>query len=103
MTKRPGPIYQSILRKLKEGLSPTKLVLADESHLHATHRWVRENALTPETHFRAYIVSPQFEGKSLVARHKMCYALVSSELKEQGLHALALDTKTPQEDAEKEG
>ncbi len=43
------------------------------------------------------VVADAFKGKSLVARHRMVYALLDEELKEKGVHALALKTKTPDE------
>lgn len=55
------------------------------------------------THLRATprprsveIVSEAFQGKPLVARHRLVYTLLKEEL-DAGLHALALKTKTPSE------
>lgn len=42
------------------------------------------------------IVSEAFQGKPLVARHRLVYTLLKEEL-DAGLHALALKTKTPSE------
>ena len=42
------------------------------------------------------IVSEAFEGKKLVARHRMVYALVQEEL-DAGLHALSMKLHTPGE------
>jgi len=42
------------------------------------------------------VVSAHFEGKMPVARHRMVYALLDTEIKD-GLHALSLKTKTPAE------
>jgi stress-induced morphogen len=36
---------------------------ADESHLHAGHRFVKESGITQETHFKVFVVSQAFEGK----------------------------------------
>jgi BolA protein len=41
------------------------------------------------------LVTSQFEGKNLVAQHRMVYGLFEEELK-QSIHALALQTFTPQ-------
>lgn len=41
-------------------------------------------------------VSEAFEGKTPVARHRLVYNALGGELK-QGLHALALKTRTPRE------
>jgi BolA-like protein 1 len=45
---------------------------------------------------RVEVVSTNFEGKSLVQRHKSIYALLDDELN-SGLHALSLKVKTPKE------
>jgi len=45
-------------------------------------------------HLEARIVSQAFEGKSLVARHRMVYDALQEELKGP-IHALALKTSTP--------
>jgi BolA-like protein 1 len=42
------------------------------------------------------VVSDAFAGKPLVQRHRQVYGLLSDEFA-AGLHALALDTKTPAE------
>lgn len=43
------------------------------------------------------IVSPEFAGKNQPARHRMVYKLLDEEIKEKGLHAIQLKTKTPEE------
>lgn len=46
------------------------------------------------THFEAVIVSPEFEGKSLLERHKLVYDALGDAMKER-IHALSLKTYTP--------
>lgn len=46
-------------------------------------------------HFQAVVISPSFEGKTMVEQHQMVYALFEAELKSGALHALALKTFTP--------
>ncbi len=48
------------------------------------------------THFEAVIVSPEFEGKSLLERHKLVYEVLGEAMKER-IHALSLKTYTPQQ------
>ena len=48
-------------------------------------------------HFEAYIVSPTFEGQSLIQRHRQVMAIVQTEIANDTLHALSLTTKTPAE------
>jgi len=58
------------------------------------------DSTSQETHFRVYITSDAFTGKSQPARHRMIYALLKDELaKAGGIHALQLKTKTTQEEA----
>ncbi|KAE8802160.1 sufE-like protein 1, chloroplastic/mitochondrial [Hordeum vulgare] len=49
-----------------------------------------------ETHFNARVVSKEFEGKSMLKRHRVVYDLLQDALK-SGLHALSIDAKTPSE------
>jgi acid stress-induced BolA-like protein IbaG/YrbA len=45
-------------------------------------------------HFEALVVSPDFEGKSLVERHQAVYAALGDTMRAQ-VHALTLKTLTP--------
>jgi stress-induced morphogen len=47
-------------------------------------------------HWKATIVSAAFNGKSLVARHRLVMAALADEMKGP-IHALTLDVKTPDE------
>lgn len=49
-----------------------------------------------QTHFAALVVSPDFAGKRLLARHQMVYRSLG-ELVGREIHALQLDTVTPEE------
>lgn len=82
-----------ITRTLEERIAPTRLDVEDESHRHAGHAGWREGG---ETHFRIDVVSPAFQGKSRVERHR----LVNDMLREafsRGLHALAIKARAPGE------
>ena len=83
----------AITKKLREAFSPESLEVQDESHLHEGHAGHRPGG---ETHFRVYIVSPAFSGKSRVERHRMINAALSAELA-GSVHALALQIKAPGE------
>lgn len=48
------------------------------------------------THFDALIVSTEFEGKSLIERHKLVYSVLGDAMKER-IHALSLKTFTPEQ------
>lgn len=47
-------------------------------------------------HFEAIIVSPEFEGKRLIARHQLVYKALGDRMREE-IHALSMKTLTPQE------
>lgn len=69
-------------------LQPTRLEVVDESAAHAGH--VGANAQGFGTHFRVRIASPQFAGKTRVARHRLVYDALQDFI-DQGLHALAIE------------
>ena len=82
-----------ITNKLSEAFSPESLDVSDESHLHEGHAGHRPGG---ETHFRVYIVSVAFEGKSRIERHRMINSALEAELKD-GVHALAIKAQAPGE------
>ncbi|KAL3643253.1 SufE-like protein 1, chloroplastic/mitochondrial [Castilleja foliolosa] len=79
---------------LGKKLSPLALEIEDVSYQHAGHAGVRGS--DGETHFNVKVVSQEFEGKSLVKRHRLIYGLLQDEL-QSGLHALSITAKTPAE------
>jgi BolA family transcriptional regulator, general stress-responsive regulator len=83
----------AITEKLREAFSPESLEVKDESHLHEGHAGHQPGG---ETHFRVYIVSQAFAGKSRVERHRMINAALAAELA-SSVHALALHIKAPGE------
>lgn len=46
-------------------------------------------------HIQVIIVSPEFEGTSLVEQHKIVYEIFSNEMKSNEIHALTLKTYSP--------
>ena len=48
-------------------------------------------------HFEATVVSPEFEGKSMVQQHQMVYKALGDRMQSGEIHALALRTMTPEE------
>ncbi|GBU09447.1 BolA family transcriptional regulator [Gammaproteobacteria bacterium] len=46
-------------------------------------------------HFDAVIVSPKFEGVSMLNQHKMIYAILGDKIKNNEVHALSLKTYSP--------
>ena len=84
-----------ITEKLTSAFSPQSLEVVDESHLHAGHAGWREGG---QTHYRVYIVSNAFEGKSRVDRHRMINVALAAELA-GSVHALAIHAAAPGEGA----
>src|SRR2546421_10024551 len=66
-----------ITRKLTEAFAPESVRVVDESHQHAGHAGHRPGG---ESHFRLYIVSEAFRGKSRLERHRMINAALAGEL-----------------------
>ncbi|KAI9087953.1 hypothetical protein K1719_030283 [Acacia pycnantha] len=88
-----------IRTKLQTALEATVLEVEDVSYQHAGHAAMKGTS-AQETHFNLKIVSPKFDGQSLVKRHRVVYDLLADEL-QSGLHALSIVAKTPQETSAK--
>ena len=48
-------------------------------------------------HWSAVVVSTEFEGKRLVARHQRVYATLGERIRNDEVHALSMKTLTPAE------
>jgi BolA protein len=88
-------VAATIESKLTAALQPTRVKVVDESELHKGHAGHRPGG---ESHFRVEIVSAAFEGQPRVTRQRRVYEILADEIK-AGVHALALKTLTPAEDA----
>jgi BolA protein len=78
--------------ELRERLAAVHVEVVDESHLHAGHVGARDGG----GHFRAVVVSMQFEGKALVQRQRLVYDALESAMGSE-IHALSMKTMTPAE------
>jgi len=88
-------VQDVITRKLAAAFRPESLQVDDESHLHQGHAGHRPGG---ETHYRVYIVSAAFVGKSRLERHRMVNAALSEQMS-GGVHALAIHAHAPGEAA----
>lgn len=88
------PVADTIRSKLTERFAPTRLEIADESHLHVGHPGARAEG---ETHFAVTIVAAVFAGQGRVARQRLVYQTLDEELA-TCVHALSLTTRAPDED-----
>ena len=77
---------------LRNALAPEALAVQDDSHLHAGHAGASEGR-----HFSVAITSARFEGLARIARHRLVYDALD-RLMTQGIHALAIDARTPRQD-----
>ena len=86
---------------LTEKFEPERLVVINESHLHAGHHHSGSDHHgafdgTGETHFRIRIVAQAFAGMSRIQRHRAVNELLKDEL-DGGLHAMAVEASAPGE------
>ena len=86
-------MQERIVARLTAALHPVALDVVDESDRHAGHAGAREGG---GTHYRVRVVSARFEGRSRVERHRLVHDLLKAEFAD-GLHALALAAKAPDE------
>jgi BolA protein len=94
LVKRGGMRTEDLITdKLTKAFAPESLNVVDESHQHEGHGGHRPGG---QTHFRVYIVSEAFRGKSRLERHRMINATLSGELR-GGVHALAVHAAAPGE------
>lgn len=87
-------VAERIEALLREGMQVDKVLLENESHMHA--------GPASESHFKLALISPDFEGMPKVRRHQMVYALVA-ELMQNPIHALAMHLYTPAEWSAQQG
>jgi BolA protein len=92
MTPLPASRRARIESLLRERLAALHVEVIDESHLHVGHAGAAGGA----GHFRAVVVSPAFEGKSLVERQRLVYGALA-EMMGPEIHALAVQTLTPEQ------
>lgn len=86
-------IQNAIENKIRSSLAPDYLEVLNESNNHNVPPG-------SESHFKLTIVCEDFNGKMLVARHRMINQLLKEEL-EGPVHALSMHTYTPTEWQEK--
>ena len=48
-------------------------------------------------HFEAVVVSSEFEGQSLIQRHRLVMATCTAEIQSDALHALSIKAYTPEQ------
>jgi BolA protein len=82
-------IRDTIEQKLVNAIPLAGLEVINESHMHNVPPG-------SESHFKVIIISDEFEGVRLIHRHQRINNILVDELK-NSIHALALQTLTPNE------
>lgn len=82
-----------IAERLQSALSPSRLAVSNDSHLHAGHMGDDGSG---ESHFSVEIESEAFAGQSRVARQRLVNAALADLLATR-IHALAIRARAPGE------
>lgn len=80
---------------LRAAFTPALLRIVDDSARHAGHAGAGPHG---ETHYSVLLVSESFRGISRVARSRVVHDALRAEFAD-GLHALSLTLRTPEEHA----
>jgi len=92
-TQKTGPVATEMLARLNSALSPTAIILTDDSEQHRGHGGYNPAG---ESHFTLRIESPDFTGKTRVQRQRVIYAALG-DLMESRIHALSIKATAPGE------
>ena len=88
MSALPSISAAAMEAALRARLAPTQLEVLDESGLHAGHAGA--NGTGFGTHFRVRIATPEFAGRTRIARHRLVYDALQDFI-DQGVHAIAIE------------
>ena len=88
-----GPVAAEIEKRLRAALSPTRLVVIDDSEKHRGHAG---HDARGESHFTVQIEAGVFVGQSRVGRHRLVNRALGDLLAER-VHALAIEARAPGE------
>jgi BolA protein len=86
------PITQEIEARLRQAIPVVALDLWDESEAHKGHAGAKGGG----GHFHLRLVSPVFEGKGRLARHRVVYDALQQWIPAR-IHALSIDARSPSE------
>ena len=81
-----------IERILSETFTPSKLLVRDQTHLHAGHAGARDG----KGHFAVDIVSEVFANSSRLERHRLIFDALG-DMMDRDIHALTITAQTPNE------
>ncbi|NQZ00198.1 MAG: BolA family transcriptional regulator [Bdellovibrionales bacterium] len=83
-----GPVEKIIAEKIEAKYKAVEMSLLNESHMHS--------GPATESHFKLFLVAPEFDGLSRVDRQRAVFDLLAEELAGP-VHALSLRLLTPAE------
>ncbi len=89
MTSERAARIESILTS---SFTPSKILVKDQSHLHAGHAGAQDG----RGHFAVTIVSEEFAGQSKIARHRMIFDALG-DMMQTDIHALSIKALTADE------
>ena len=81
-----------IEERLTEAFAPSKLLVKDQSHLHAGHAGAQDG----RGHYDVTIVAEAFAGKRPLERHRMIFDALGT-LMETDIHALRIHASAPEQ------
>jgi BolA family transcriptional regulator, general stress-responsive regulator len=93
-TKAKGPIEAEIIERLTAALSPTRLIVSNDSANHAGH--MGDNG-SGESHFSVEVECAAFAGLNRVARQRAVNTALGDLLSSGRVHALAIKAVVPDE------
>ena len=82
-------VHESITTKLRTSFEPEHLEVINESSNHNVPKGA-------ETHFKVIVIAGGFAGKPPLARHRLVNDVLAEELA-NGVHALSIIAKTPEQ------
>jgi BolA protein len=85
-------VIENLKEKLTRELDAAHVEIIDDSWQHAGHAEARPD--TEATHLSITVVSPKFEGLSLMEQHRLVHVALA-EARKNHLHALQLKTVKP--------
>jgi len=83
---------QRFSQDLQSAFKLEKLIIEDQSHLHAGHA----GAASGGGHFKITLVAPEFLGLNRLARHRAVYAALAKYIPSE-IHALTIVAHAPNE------
>ena len=92
-SKRTMKTKEKIIKILTQAFKTEVLKIVDDSAKHTGHREAEKSG---GGHFSVVVVSDDFQGKNLIARHRMIYGALKNEM-DGDIHAMAIQSFTLKE------